>query len=69
VRFPSPSLRSGSAKATILYGFLKSKNNFCPLKRKFAVRSTGKIEFYKPIFFLSPLAKGKAIISNILTAQ
>ena len=35
VRFASPSLRSGSAKATILYGFLKSKNNFCPLKRKF----------------------------------
>ena len=31
---------SASAKATILYGFLKSKNNFCPLKRKF-----------KPIFF------------------
>ena len=33
----SPSLRSGSAKAMILYGFLKSKNNFCPLKRKFGL--------------------------------
>jgi hypothetical protein len=51
-----------------LKGFLKSKNNFCQLKRKFAVRSTNKMEFYEPIFFLSPLAKGKAIISNILTA-
>ncbi len=30
----SPSLRSGSAFAMILYGFLKSKNNFCPLKVK-----------------------------------
>jgi len=33
----SPSLRSGSAKAVILKGFLKSKNNFCPLKRKFSL--------------------------------
>jgi len=33
----SPSLRSGSAEATILNGFLKSKNNFCPLKRKFGL--------------------------------
>jgi hypothetical protein len=45
-----------------LKGNLKSKNNFCPLKWKFAVRSTNKMKFYKPIFFLSPLAKGKAII-------
>jgi len=58
----SPSLRSGSASAVILKGFLKSKNNFCPLKRKFAARSADKMEFYKPIFFLSPKAKGKAII-------
>jgi hypothetical protein len=36
----SPSLRSGSASAVILKGNLKSKNNFCPLKRKF-----------EPIFF------------------
>ena len=28
----SPSLCSGSASAMILKGFLKSKNNFCPLK-------------------------------------
>ena len=64
----SPRQRRGSASARILKGFLKSKNNFCQLKRKFAVRSTNKMEFYEPIFFLSPLAKGKAIISNILTA-
>ena len=59
----SPRQRRGSASARILKGFLKSKNNFCPLKWKFAVRSTDKMKFYKPIFFfLSPLAKGKAII-------
>ena len=58
----SPHQRRGSASARILKGFLKSKNNFCPLKRKFAVRSTDKMKFYKPIFFLSPKAKGKAII-------
>ena len=33
----SPSLRSGSVFTTILYGFLKSQNNFCPLKRKFGL--------------------------------
>ena len=58
----SPRQRRGSASARILKGFLKSKNNFCPLKRKFAVPSTGKTKFCKPIFFLSPSAKGKAII-------
>jgi len=58
----SPRQRRGSALARILKGFLKSKNNSCPLKRKFAVRSTDKMKFYQPIFFLSPLAKGKAII-------
>jgi len=47
----SPSLRSGSASAVILKGNLKSKNNFCPLKRKFAERSSGKMKFCKPIFF------------------
>ena len=31
----SPRLWRGSASARILKGFLKSKNNFCPLKRKF----------------------------------
>ena len=31
----SPRQRRGSASAVILKGFLKSKNNFCPLKRKF----------------------------------
>jgi hypothetical protein len=64
----SPRQRRGSASAVILKGNLKSKNNFCPLKRKFAVRSTDKTKFCKPIFFLSPMAKDKAIISNILTA-
>ena len=64
----SPSLRSGSAETKILYGFLKSKNNFCPLKRKFAVRSTDKMKFYKPIFF--SFAKGERQSDNlILTAQ
>jgi len=58
----SPRQRRGSASARILNGFLKSKNNFCPLKRKFAVQSTDKMKFYQPIFFLSPSAKGKAII-------
>jgi len=47
----SPRQRRGSASARILKGFLKSQNNFCPLKRKFAVRSTDKMKFYKPIFF------------------
>ena len=46
-----PSLRSGSVSARILKGNLKSKNNFCPIKRKFPVRSTDKMKFYKPIFF------------------
>jgi len=64
----SPSLRSGSASAVILKGFLKSKNNFCPLKRKFAMRSTDKMKFYKPIFF--SFASGERQSNNlILTAQ
>jgi len=33
----SPRQRRGSASARILKGFLKSKNNFCPLKRKFGL--------------------------------
>lgn len=65
----SPSLRSGSASAVILKGNLKSKNNFCPLKRKFILaKPKAKQSFANQSFFLSPLAKGKAIISNILTA-
>ncbi len=64
----SPRQRRGSALARILKGFLKSKNNFCPLKRKFAVRSTDKMKFYKPIFF--SFAKGERQSDNlILTAQ
>ena len=56
----SPRQRRGSASARILKGFLKSKNNFCPLKRKF-----------KPIFFRkSRPCSGfscKAIISACFT--
>ena len=64
----SPRQRRGSASARILKGFLKSKNNFCPLKRKFAVRSTDKMKFYKPIFF--SFAFGERQSDNlILTAQ
>ena len=64
----SPRQRRGSASARILKGFLKSKNNFCPLKRKFAARSTDKMKFYKPIFF--SFAKGERQSDNlILTAQ
>jgi hypothetical protein len=64
----SPRQRWGSASARILKGFLKSKNNFCPLKRKFAVRSTDKMKFYKPIFF--SFAEGERQSDNlILTAQ
>ena len=64
----SPRQRRGSASARILNGFLKSKNNFCPLKRKFAARSTDKMKFYKPIFF--SFAKGERQSDNlILTAQ
>ena len=33
----SPRQRRGSASAVILKGFLKSKNNFCPLKQKFGL--------------------------------
>ena len=33
----SPRQRRGSASARILKGFLKSQNNFCPLKRKFGL--------------------------------
>jgi len=63
-----PRQRRGSASARILKGFLKSKNNFCPLKRKFAVRSTDKMKFYKPIFF--SFAFGERQSDNlILTAQ
>jgi len=64
----SPRLWRGSASARILKGFLKSKNNFCPPKRKFVVRSTDKMKFYKPIFF--SFASGERQSDNlILTAQ
>jgi len=63
-----PRQRRGSASARILNGFLKSKNNFCPLKRKFAARSTDKMKFYKPIFF--SFAFGERQSDNLIfTAQ
>jgi hypothetical protein len=64
----SPRRRRGSASAKILKGFLKSTIKFWPDKRKFAERSSDKMRFYKPVFFLPPKAEGKTIISNILTA-
>jgi hypothetical protein len=60
----SPRQRRGSASARILYEFLKSKNNFCPLKRKFAVLRTDKMKFYKPIFF--SFAEGERQSDNFL---
>jgi len=64
----SPRLWRGSASARILKGFLKSQNNFCPLKRKFAVQSTDKMKFYKPILF--SFAFGERQSNNlILTVQ
>jgi len=64
----SPRQRRGSASARILKGFLKSQNNFCPLKRKFAVRSTDKMKFYKPIFFSFTFGE-KQSDNLILTAK
>ena len=59
----SPSLRSGSASAVILKGFLKSKNNFCPLKRKFDLpKANINLKNLSTNLFLSPSAKGKVII-------
>jgi len=66
----SPRQRRGSASVRILKGNLKSKNNFCPLKRKFCLpKANINLENLLTNLFLSPSAKGKAIISNILTAQ
>ena len=53
----SPRQRRGSASARILKGFLKSKNNFCPLKRKFEPKSerisrntAKRLEYHKTSF-------------------
>ena len=59
----SPRQRRGSASARILNGFLKSKNNFCPLKRKFGLpKANINLKNLLTDFFLSPKAKSKAII-------
>ena len=59
----SPSLRSGSAETRILYGFLKSENNFCPLKRKFGLpKANINLKNLSTNLFLSPSAKEKVII-------
>ena len=54
----SPRQRRGSASARILKAFLKSQRSVRLAMRKFTERSSGKMKFCKPIFFLSPLAKG-----------
>src|SRR3989338_6529160 len=59
----SPRQRRGSASARILKGFLKSKNKFCPLKRKFGLpKANINLKNLLTDFFLSPKAKSKAII-------
>src|SRR3989344_4012400 len=44
--------------SAILKAFLKSHASVRSAIRKFAERSSGKMKFYKPIFFLSLSAKG-----------
>ena len=59
----SPRQRRGSASARILKGFLKSQNNFCPLKRKFGLlKANINLKNLSTNLFLSPSAKGKVII-------
>ena len=68
----SPSLRSGSAETTILYGFLKSKNNFCPLKRKFGLPKANinlKNLLTNLFSFVRPLADKRQSDNLILTTQ
>ena len=65
----SPSLRSGSAETRILYGFLKSKNNFCPFKRKFGLPKAN-INLKNLLTNLFSFAFGERQNDNlILTAQ
>ena len=68
----SPSLRSGSAETRILYGFLKSKNNFCPLRRKFGLPKANinlKNLLTNLFSFVRPLADKRQSDNLILTAQ
>jgi hypothetical protein len=65
----SPRQRRGSASARILKGFLKSKNNFCPLKRKFGLLKAN-INLKNLLTNLFSSAKGERQSDNlILTAQ
>ena len=65
----SPRQRRGSASARILKGFLKSKNNFCPLKRKFGLPKAN-INLKNLLTNLFSFAKGERQSDNlILTAQ
>jgi len=64
----SPRQRRGSASARILKGFLKSKNNFCPLKRKFGLPKAN-INLKNLLTNLFSFAKGERQSDNlILTA-
>jgi len=65
----SPRLWRGSASARILNGFLKSKNNFCPLKRKFGLPKAN-INLKNLLTNLFSFASGERQSNNlILTAQ
>ena len=65
----SPRQRRGSASAVILKGFLKSQNNFCPLKRKFGLPKAN-INLKNLLTNLFSFAKGEKQSDNlILTAQ
>ena len=65
----SPRQRRGSASARILKGFLKSQNNFCPLKRKFGLPKAN-INLKNLLTNLFSFASGKRQSDNlILTAQ
>jgi len=59
----SPRQRRGSDSARILKGFLKSQNNFCPLKRKFGLpKANINLENLLTNLFCRPLGDSKAII-------
>jgi len=65
----SPRHRRGSASARILKGFLKSQNNFCPLKRKFSLPKAN-INLKNLLTNLFSFAESERQSDNlILTAQ
>ena len=68
----SPRQRRGSASAVILKGFLKSKNNFCPLRRKFGLPKANinlKNLLTNLFSFVRPLADKRQSDNLILTAK